>query len=63
MRWITRENVKVDRVACPGLIKRFVDRRLNPTHRMTPSTLFVAVGNRMSEYSNAIHEIEQARAT
>ena len=26
MRWITRENVKVDRVACPWLIKRFVDR-------------------------------------
>jgi hypothetical protein len=25
MRWITRENVKVDRVACPWLIKRFVD--------------------------------------
>jgi hypothetical protein len=26
MRWITRENVQVDRVACPWLIKRFVDR-------------------------------------
>ena len=26
MRWITRERVKVDRVACPWLIKRFVDR-------------------------------------
>jgi hypothetical protein len=25
MRWITRENVSVDRVACPWLIKRFVD--------------------------------------
>jgi hypothetical protein len=25
MRWITRENVKVDRVACPWLIQRFVD--------------------------------------
>ncbi len=25
MKWITRENVKVDRVACPWLIKRFVD--------------------------------------
>lgn len=25
MRWITRENVKVDRVACPWLINRFVD--------------------------------------
>jgi hypothetical protein len=26
MRWITRERVKVDRVACPWLIKKFVDR-------------------------------------
>jgi hypothetical protein len=25
MKWITRERVKVDRVACPWLIKRFID--------------------------------------
>src|SRR5215510_9740374 len=25
MKWITRSNVKVDRVACPWLISRFVD--------------------------------------
>jgi hypothetical protein len=25
MKWITRRNIKVDRVACPWLIKRFVD--------------------------------------
>ena len=25
MKWITREKVKVDRVACPWLIRRFVD--------------------------------------
>ena len=25
MKWITREKVKVDRVACPWLIKKFVD--------------------------------------
>lgn len=25
MKWITRKNIKVDRVACPWLIKRFVD--------------------------------------
>jgi hypothetical protein len=25
VKWITREHVKVDRVACPWLIKRFVD--------------------------------------
>jgi len=26
MKWITREHVKVDRVACPWLITRFVDK-------------------------------------
>lgn len=25
MKWITRENANVDRVACPWLVKRFVD--------------------------------------
>ena len=25
MKWITRENIKVDRVACPWLIRNFVD--------------------------------------
>jgi hypothetical protein len=27
MKWITRENVHVDRVACPWLIRRFVDAK------------------------------------
>jgi hypothetical protein len=26
MKWITREKVKVDRVACPWLIKKFIDQ-------------------------------------
>jgi Chromate resistance exported protein len=26
MKWITRERVKVDRVACPWLIRKFVDQ-------------------------------------
>jgi hypothetical protein len=25
MKWITRENAKVDRIACPWLIRRFID--------------------------------------
>ncbi len=25
MKWITRERPKIDRIACPWLIKRFVD--------------------------------------
>src|SRR5947208_334437 len=27
MKWVTREKVKVDRVACPWLIRKFVDPR------------------------------------
>ncbi|HEU5221249.1 MAG TPA: chromate resistance protein ChrB domain-containing protein, partial [Candidatus Nitrosotalea sp.] len=26
MKWITREHAKVDRIACPWLIKNFVDK-------------------------------------
>jgi hypothetical protein len=26
MKWITREKIKVDRVACPWLIKKFIDK-------------------------------------
>jgi hypothetical protein len=26
MKWITRERPKIDRLACPWLIKRFVDK-------------------------------------
>jgi len=26
MKWITRERVKVDRVACPWLIRKFIDK-------------------------------------
>jgi hypothetical protein len=27
MKWITREHVKVDRVACPWLIQKFIDQQ------------------------------------
>ncbi len=27
MKWVTRENAKVDRIACPWLISRFVDKK------------------------------------
>ncbi len=36
MKWITRRNIKVDRVACPWLIRRFVDP--------TAEFIFVAEG-------------------
>lgn len=37
MRWITRERPKIDRVACPWLIARFIDRE--------PEFLFVPPGD------------------
>ena len=27
MKWVTREKVKVDRVACPWLIRKFIDQK------------------------------------
>ena len=26
MKWVTRERPKIDRIACPWLIQRFIDR-------------------------------------
>lgn len=34
MKWVTRERPKIDRIACPWLIARFIDRE--------PEFLFVA---------------------
>jgi len=48
MKWITRENVKVDRVACPWLIKRQVDP--------DAEFYFVPAGQVMPE-SNRLHAI------
>lgn len=39
MRWITREHPKIDRVACPWLISRFIDQ--------SPEFLFVPPGDVM----------------
>ena len=41
MKWITRERPKIDRVACPWLVTRFVDK--------DPEFLFVASGAVMAE--------------
>ena len=35
MKWITREKIKVDRVACPWLIKHFVDPEARITDEMS----------------------------
>jgi rhodanese-related sulfurtransferase len=44
--WVTRERPKVDRIACPWLIRRFVDP--NAVFLYVPSTEVVAVGERFN---------------
>ncbi len=44
MKWITREKVKVDRVACPWLITRFIDN--SPQFVLLPTdTDWLAIGD------------------
>jgi hypothetical protein len=40
MKWVTRERARVDRIACPWLITRFIDK--------DPTFLFVAAGQVMA---------------
>lgn len=44
MKWVTRENANVDRVACPWLIRRFVDK--NAEFLFVPGDQAVAVAER-----------------
>ena len=48
MKWITRECPKIDRIACPWLIARFIDKQ--------PEFLFVPTGDvlRVAEETGAI---------
>ena len=38
-RWITRERPKIDRIACPWLIRRFIDRRAHFFYAPAPEVL------------------------
>ena len=42
MRWITRERPKIDRIACPWLIKRFIDKSAEFLYVPTDSVLRIA---------------------
>lgn len=48
MKWVTREHPKIDRIACPWLIARFIDK--------APEFLYVPAGEvlRVAEESGAI---------
>lgn len=48
MKWITREKARVDRIACPWLITRFIDKEPTflfvPASEVTPCTSIVERG-------------------
>jgi hypothetical protein len=44
MKWVTREKARVDRIACPWLISRFIDRE--PTFLFVPTTQVMTVAER-----------------
>jgi hypothetical protein len=44
MKWVTREGARVDRIACPWLITRFIDRE--PTFLFVPAAEVLSVAER-----------------
>ena len=44
MKWVTREKARVDRIACPWLVSRFVDKA--PTFIFVPDREVMAVAQR-----------------
>src|SRR5262249_27509006 len=50
MKWITREHVKVDRVACPWLIRKFIDKEAEFLFVPTEKVMEVAERERAIPY-------------
>ena len=50
MKWITRERPKIDRIACPWLIKRFVDEQATFIYVPKEQVLEEAVRNQAIPY-------------
>src|SRR5713101_9782717 len=56
MKWITRERVKVDRVACPWLIKKFVDP--NAEFLFVPTDQVAAIAAREGAIPYDVKDVE-----
>src|SRR5262249_53018558 len=56
MKWITRERVKVDRVACPWLIKKFVDQ--NAEFIFVPADKVMEEAKRLGATPYDVKEVE-----
>ncbi len=60
MKWVTREKAKVDRIACPWLIKRFVDNK--PEFLFVPADKVLEVAKKQDAIPFDIPNIELGRA-
>ena len=56
MKWVTREKARVDRIACPWLITRFIDRE--PTFLFLPSRDVLAVAKREDAIPYDVPDVE-----
>ncbi|RST55908.1 chromate resistance protein ChrB domain-containing protein [Variovorax sp. MHTC-1] len=50
MKWVTRERPKIDRIACPWLILRFIDREAEFLYVPAPEVLRVAADTGATSY-------------
>jgi hypothetical protein len=56
MKWITRKNANVDRVACPWLIRRFVDQ--DPEFLYVPADEVMAAAEREGAIPYDVKDVE-----
>ena len=56
MKWVTREKARVDRIACPWLVSRFIDRE--PTFLFVPPADVMAVAEREQAVPYDVPDVE-----
>lgn len=56
MKWVTREHAKVDRIACPWLIKNFVDK--DAEFLFVPSDMVMLVANEQNAIPFDVPNVE-----
>jgi hypothetical protein len=56
MKWVTREKARVDRIACPWLITRFIDKE--PTFLFVPARDVLAVAKREEAIPYDVPDVE-----
>src|SRR5512145_3108286 len=56
MKWVTRERARVDRIACPWLITRFIDPR--PEFLFVPARDVLAVSQREAAIPYDVPDVE-----